>query len=68
MPLLKPTPYPDLNEVLDDFVASVVTALGSDFVGAYLQGSFAIGDFDQNSDVDFISTQWVQNPVASARL
>ncbi len=33
---------------------SIQTALNSDFVGAYLQGSFAIGDFDQHSDVDFI--------------
>jgi hypothetical protein len=28
--------------------------LGQDFIGAYLQGSFGIGDFDQHSDVDFI--------------
>ncbi len=28
--------------------------LGNYFIGAYLQGSFAIGDFDQHSDVDFI--------------
>ena len=29
-------------------------ALGGNFVGAYLQGSFAVGDFDTHSDVDFI--------------
>ena len=28
--------------------------LADSFVGAYLQGSFAVGDFDQHSDVDFI--------------
>ena len=28
--------------------------LGHDFIGAYLQGSFAVGDFDPYSDVDFI--------------
>jgi Nucleotidyltransferase domain len=28
--------------------------LGTNFVGAYLQGSFAVGDFDLHSDVDFI--------------
>ena len=28
--------------------------LESNFIGAYLQGSFAVGDFDQHSDVDFI--------------
>ena len=29
-------------------------ALGDKFVGAYLQGSFAVGDFDDASDCDFI--------------
>jgi predicted nucleotidyltransferase len=28
--------------------------LGDDFVGAYLQGSFAVGDFDEHSDVDYV--------------
>jgi hypothetical protein len=32
----------------------VQRALNNEFVGAYLQGSFAVGDFDQHSDVDFI--------------
>ncbi len=35
-------------------VESVQAALGDNFVGAYLHGSFAVGDFDQHSDVDFI--------------
>jgi hypothetical protein len=48
-----PTPYPDLNEVLRDLVDSVRVALGDSFIGAYLQGSFAVGDFDRHSDVDF---------------
>jgi hypothetical protein len=51
---VKPTPNAELNAVLQELVTSVQSALGSDFVGAYLQGSFAIGDFDQHSDVDFI--------------
>jgi predicted nucleotidyltransferase len=49
-----PTPYPDLNEVLSQLVRSVKRILGDQFIGAYLQGSFAIGDFDEHSDVDFI--------------
>ena len=49
-----PSPYPELNTVLQELVTSVRAALDGDFVGAYLQGSFAVGDFDQNSDVDFI--------------
>jgi Domain of unknown function (DUF4111) len=49
-----PTPFPELNEVLEDLVASIRAVLGETFVGAYLQGSFAVGDFDRHSDVDFI--------------
>src|SRR5260370_15462937 len=49
-----PTAYPELNRVLRDLVDSVQTVLGTRFVGAYLQGSFAVGDFDLHSDVDFI--------------
>ncbi len=49
-----PTPYPDLNIVLRELVESVHTALGDNFVAACLQGSFAVGDFDRYSDVDFI--------------
>lgn len=49
-----PTPYPDLNAVLAELVSSIRTILGANFIGAYLQGSFALGDFDVHSDVDFI--------------
>lgn len=49
-----PTPYPALNEVLHELVESIQAALGDTFVGAYLQGSFAVGDFDEHSDVDWI--------------
>ncbi len=48
------TPYPDLNNVLNDLVDSAQKVLDDNFVGVYLQGSFAIGDFDLHSDVDFI--------------
>lgn len=49
-----PTPYADLNIVLRDLVTRVGHVLGDNFVGAYLQGSFAVGDFDIYSDVDFL--------------
>lgn len=49
-----PTPYPDLNAVLADLLSSVREILGENFVGAYLQGSFAVGDADEHSDVDFL--------------
>ena len=49
-----PTPYPELNDVLRQLVEGVQAILKDDFIGAYLQGSFAVGDFDRHSDVDFI--------------
>jgi hypothetical protein len=51
---MAPTTFPDLNQVLSELVSSVEGILGMSFIGAYLQGSFAIGDYDQHSDVDFI--------------
>ncbi len=51
---LPPTPYAELNSILRDLTAGIQAALADNFVGFYLQGSFAIGDFDDNSDCDFI--------------
>lgn len=51
---VQPTPYSELNTVLSELVSGIKAALGSSFVGAYLQGSFAVGDFDRHSDVDFV--------------
>jgi predicted nucleotidyltransferase len=49
-----PTPFEDLNDVLAELVAGARGALGASFCGAYLQGSFAVGDADEHSDVDFL--------------
>jgi predicted nucleotidyltransferase len=49
-----PTAFPELNAVLDEFVASVEAILGENLFGVYLQGSFAVGGADEHSDVDFI--------------
>lgn len=49
-----PTTNQALNGVLRDLVASAQSVLGDNFVAAYLQGSFAIGDWDVESDVDFV--------------
>jgi hypothetical protein len=54
MKTASPTPYLELNTVLQELVDSNRAILGENFVGAYLQGSFAVGDFDEHSDVDFI--------------
>jgi len=50
----QPTLYAELNAVLHELVAGIRQAVGSNFIGAYLQGSFAVGDFDRDSDVDFV--------------
>jgi len=50
-----PTPYPDINAVLHLLLTSVQAALGDHFVGLYLHGSLASGDFDpERSDIDFV--------------
>jgi hypothetical protein len=51
-----PTPYLELDSVLEELVTSVQVALDDAFVGACLQGSLAVGDFDRHSDVDFVIT------------
>lgn len=49
-----PTPYAELNGVLAHLLAGARAALKDNFVGLYLQGSFAVGDFTPWSDCDFI--------------
>jgi hypothetical protein len=51
---MEPTPYSELNAVLQKLMAGIRGAIGDALVGAYLQGSFAVGGFDRHSDVDFI--------------
>lgn len=51
---MKPTPYLELNDVLGALLARLEESLGTKLIGIYLQGSFALGDFDEHSDVDFI--------------
>jgi hypothetical protein len=50
-----PTRYPEINAVLHMLLADVQVALGDHFVGLYVHGSLASGDFDpQRSDIDFV--------------
>ncbi len=49
-----PTPCFYVNEVLEYFKTRIQAVLGSRFLGMYLYGSLALGDFDpQHSDIDF---------------
>ena len=48
------TPYLDLDELLDELLGHWRRILGDDLVGAYVQGSFALGAGDQQSDCDFL--------------
>ncbi len=47
-------PYPELREVLNAFVDEISAELRENLVGIYLVGSIASGDFDLDSDVDFL--------------
>ena len=52
---ISPTPYSDVNEILNLLLTSVEKILGDQFVGMYLYGSLSSGDFNpETSDVDFL--------------
>jgi predicted nucleotidyltransferase len=48
------TCFPQLDQLLSALTKSAKAVLGSNFSGAYLQGSFAVGGADEDSDVDFL--------------
>ncbi len=51
-----PTFYDDVNVVLDELLTAVSPILGPQFIGLYLTGSLALGDFNPNrSDIDFVA-------------
>jgi len=50
-----PKPYPELNDVVSALTTGMQGILEAEFVGAYLQGAFAVGGFDQDSDADFVT-------------
>lgn len=49
-----PTPYADVNTLLELLQSGVQAILGSQFVGMYLYGSLALDAFNDQSDVDFL--------------
>ncbi|MEK7327663.1 MAG: aminoglycoside adenylyltransferase domain-containing protein [Chloroflexota bacterium] len=53
--LTHPTLYSDVNAVLSALLSDAQTILGERFIGLYLYGSLASGDFNpQTSDIDFV--------------
>ena len=54
MKTISPTPYSDVNEILNLLLSRVQKILGDQFIGMYLFGSLANGDFDQHSDIDVL--------------
>jgi hypothetical protein len=48
------TPYADLDELLAELLEHWRRILGDNLVGAYVQGSFALGGGDQQSDCDWL--------------
>ena len=48
------TPYAELDALLGELVARGREILGDDWVGGYVQGSFALGAGDLTSDCDFV--------------
>lgn len=51
---LSPTPHPDVNEILNLLFTNIKEILQGQFVGMYLFGSLANGDFDEHSDIDVL--------------
>lgn len=52
---ITPTPYADVNAILTVLLTDIRAVLGEYFVGMYLHGSLALGDFvPDRSDIDFV--------------
>ena len=59
----QPTPYPDVNAVLHELLSAAQSILGDRFLGMYLGGSLAAGDFDPHrSDIDFLVVTFDEIP------
>lgn len=66
--LLSQTPYGEINEFLGQLLINQQAFLGNNFIGLYLGGSLALGDFNlSTSDIDFltITSEPLQNDTIS---
>jgi hypothetical protein len=50
-----PTPFPEVNQMVQELLLSIQSVLGERLVGMYLDGSLGTGDFDEGSDIDFVA-------------
>ena len=48
------TPYPAVNSILRELLESLQAILKKHLIGVYIEGSLANGDFDEDSDIDFV--------------
>jgi predicted nucleotidyltransferase len=48
------TPYPEADDLLHELQVSIGDIFGNRLTGMYLDGSLASGDFDEDSDIDFV--------------
>src|SRR5712691_11153803 len=51
-----PTPYAEINQLLELLPVGIQKVLGEKLVGLYLYGSLVTGDFDnESSDIDLVA-------------
>ncbi len=60
------TNFPELDIVLQQFVVQLLSILGDNIVGIYLQGSHAVGDADADSDCDVMVV--IHQPLADENI
>ncbi len=67
-----PTPYADINKLLNLLLSRIQAILGEKLIGLYLFGSLVAGDFDyESSDIDLIaatSTELDEREVAGLKM
>jgi Aminoglycoside adenylyltransferase, C-terminal domain len=55
-----PTAYPEVNRLLQELYEQAEAILGGSLIGMYLDGSLTSGDFDEDSDIDFVTVSSVE--------